>query len=633
MLNKKIILTTFLTTLLLTSILSTQTIYAITDPSVSDLAGTTTSDWAGNSTSTVGTTTAVAGISYPMQRKAFYANGRFWVFYSDATNLVFRTSTDGSTWSGTTTVRACTIGQNFSIYFDGTYVHYAHSDDALTTGAIYYRRGTPNSDGTITWSAAEQTAVAANASYQERYPNIAVDSDGHAIITFSHIGTGGGTVKLPIVTRNDNVDGTWSTTAGYPKQLSTTNAAYVTSVVPLTSGKYLCMYCKGNAILYARAWDGTAFTAEKSTTSILKDTQSWSAINDGDNVHIAMYDKTTTMIKYTNYTYATNLFSAETTIYANLGYPVISMDPHNNVLYVFWAGSPGANRIYYKRCVSGVWDASQTDWVNEATDTLTGIAYLTCFPISYGMRMGVMYLTKAASPYSVKIACTEEVYNLAGRTGPNGGGGLQAGDDTTTLAFADMLECNLSSFRVGNMSAGDKYEVYFSFDTKNISMCFVATGSDSGKLGLFYKDSGSGGWSAGEAFTQAGITSGVSYSSVNDYVGFKLTDASGSTRGSVKFVVTRAYLYNTVGARGSQVISIDGYTYKGSSTSTNPGADGGTQKDRCPSGSNTAVYSLTGGVLPEFPLGALILAMPMMIVYICMRRRSGKRLLNVKSVA
>jgi len=48
--------------------------------------------------------TDVFGYSY--QRYTFYANARFWVFYSDNVNLVYTTSIDGSVWVSTTAVRA-----------------------------------------------------------------------------------------------------------------------------------------------------------------------------------------------------------------------------------------------------------------------------------------------------------------------------------------------------------------------------------------------------------------------------------------------------------------------------------------------------------------------------------------------
>ena len=45
--------------------------------------------------SIVGTSSVFTAISRPFQRKIFFANGLFWVFYSDGTNMVYRTSADG----------------------------------------------------------------------------------------------------------------------------------------------------------------------------------------------------------------------------------------------------------------------------------------------------------------------------------------------------------------------------------------------------------------------------------------------------------------------------------------------------------------------------------------------------------
>ena len=97
------------------------------------------------STVASGITTNTATVSTHM-RKSFYANGRYWVFYSDATNMVYKTSLDGVSWSLATTVRAADSGNRFSVFFEGTYLHYAYSAETANT-PIYYRRGTPNSNG------------------------------------------------------------------------------------------------------------------------------------------------------------------------------------------------------------------------------------------------------------------------------------------------------------------------------------------------------------------------------------------------------------------------------------------------------------------------------------------------------
>jgi hypothetical protein len=88
--------------------------------------------------------------------------------------------------------------------------------------------------------------------------------------------------------------------------------------------------------------------------------------------------------------------------------PIISIDT-NNKLYVFWSGSPTANHIYYKKCVSGTWDSSPTDWVDESTDSLTANNLLTCFYKAYNNYIGIVYMTKTASPYNVKFAFIQTV--------------------------------------------------------------------------------------------------------------------------------------------------------------------------------------------------------------------------------
>jgi len=108
---------------------------------------------------TVGTSTVSNATLFDYERKSFYANGRYWVFYVDGTNMVYSTSTDGTSWTvgPQSPIRGGDWGGGnfFSIYFDGTYVHYVFGYYNVLNYPLLYRRGTPNSDGTITWSKAE----------------------------------------------------------------------------------------------------------------------------------------------------------------------------------------------------------------------------------------------------------------------------------------------------------------------------------------------------------------------------------------------------------------------------------------------------------------------------------------------
>ena len=359
--------------------------------------------------STVGTSTTSDATWLPFQRKTFYANGRFWVFYNDGTNMVYCTSTDGSTWSSAITVRAATHGSQFSVWFDGTYLHYAYA----YASKIYYRRGTPNSDGSITWSAVEQT-VATTYNYAVA-PMVSVDSNGYVWIGYKEYDTSYN--YYPWVIKSGNNDGTWGTTPfGFPYKLSTTTVnGWMVSVVPLTSGKMLAVYAYDSATVKAKKWDGSAWGSEVATTSAIYHGHYHSAVAQGDDVHLVFLKDTGYDILYVKYTYSSNSFGTETTLQAGAtttSAPVLSIDTATNDLYVFAAtkttGTPSgwtANHIYYVKYTAstGTW-GSWTDWIDETTEVLYAADRLTCFYKDYGSKIDLVYMTKTASPYNVKFA-------------------------------------------------------------------------------------------------------------------------------------------------------------------------------------------------------------------------------------
>jgi uncharacterized repeat protein (TIGR02543 family) len=126
------------------------------------------------------TTYGYAAVEYACQRKTFYANGRFWVFYYDgATSAGYSTSTDGFSWTPFTpfTSRACGAGWRFAVTFNGTYLHYVFST-GRDGDPLYYRCGLPNADGTITWLDVEQNITIGESDTGHLWPSIAIDSEG-----------------------------------------------------------------------------------------------------------------------------------------------------------------------------------------------------------------------------------------------------------------------------------------------------------------------------------------------------------------------------------------------------------------------------------------------------------------------
>lgn len=127
------------------------------------------------------------GDSTPMgvQHKVAYMASRYWVFYSNETHLVYRSSADGTTFTEPTVMRACISGMHMSLAYAPTqnYFGYAYGDNnpnygesKETTGK--YRMGEPQSDGTIDWIADEQ--VYSTGSFM---PVLAYDSTGNPWIT------------------------------------------------------------------------------------------------------------------------------------------------------------------------------------------------------------------------------------------------------------------------------------------------------------------------------------------------------------------------------------------------------------------------------------------------------------------
>ena len=358
--------------------------------------------------SVVGTSseTHADATTYPFQRKSFYANGRFWVFYSDGVDMVYSTSTDGLTWTSATVVRTSTAnvaGYEFSVWFDGTYLHYAFASMTVS-GQFYYRRGTPNADGTVTWSAVEQTITT---DLEAAYPFVCVDSSGYAWIAY--IKTDGYAQYSTMVTKSGNNDGTWGTTpTGFPYEFSVdADASSRMSIIPLTGGKMLAIHGKQGVTVKAKRWDGSAWGSQQATVSAIWDGFAYSAVAEGDDVHLVFLKATTYDVLHVKYSYTSDSFGSETTVQAyttgTSGPPVLSRDPASGSLYCFWAGNPTANHIYYKKYSDGTWDASPTDWINESTEVLTSTSRLTCFYNKYGSYIGLVYMTKTSSPYNVKF--------------------------------------------------------------------------------------------------------------------------------------------------------------------------------------------------------------------------------------
>jgi hypothetical protein len=349
----------------------------------------------------VGGTTSWA-TAWTFQRKTFYAKGRFWVFYADGdgNKMVYASSADGISWTQPTIVRYSPHGERFSVWFDGTYVHYAYCGGSGS--GLYYRRGTPNSDGTITWASDEITVLPGVPGRYRDFPTVAVDSNGYPWIGYSD-DEGIASWYFPFVIKATKTDGTsWDT----PTKLSTTDASWNVSIIPLTSGKMLAVYAYDEGTIRAKAWDGSNWRTEVATVSSARYGYYYSVVAQGDDAHLTFLDSSGENIRYVKYTYASNSFGTET-ILQSASYwqsPTISINTATNDLYVFWANYPTNRHIYYRKYTAstGTWEAI-VDWIADTEDISEDIP--ASFYQAYGGYIGLAYMTLIDSqPYHVKFA-------------------------------------------------------------------------------------------------------------------------------------------------------------------------------------------------------------------------------------
>jgi len=371
---------------------------------------------------TVGTTTdSAGGTLYVAQRKQFQALGFFWVFYCDGTNIVYSTSPDGVNWSvgGSSPVRACLHAWMFGVWWDGTHLHYAFSDGSAANNPILYRMGTPNSDGSITWAAAEQTVLAGGGA-SVYYYNVVIRTDSSGFPWIGYADYNNSTFQwFAAVIASSTNNGTWTTAGGFPFTIGTpaTNGTEADAIlVPLTNQKMYAVFSQSGqsyaspghplqGMLYNAGW-GTTETISTSNMNAGAPL-SLSVVAQSDDVHLVFLKDVTNDIIYVKRTFSSSTWSSEVIVQANTtsdGGPTLTKYTASNVLVCFWLKSPTLNHVYYKRNINGVWEPNFTDWKNESNETLFGGNFLSCEYQDTKGVVGVVWTGKTVSPYDIRFS-------------------------------------------------------------------------------------------------------------------------------------------------------------------------------------------------------------------------------------
>ncbi|MHC1572061.1 MAG: FG-GAP-like repeat-containing protein [Methanosarcinales archaeon] len=329
-------------------------------------------------------------------QNGFYASSKYWLFYCDNGYLKYRTSSDGSSWSSASSIRAVTDPDGMSIHFDGSSMHYAVVESIASGQPLYYRKGSPQSDGLISWSASEQEAMSSSSTIDRSMLAISV-KDGYPWIGFNE----GRDVNQGKVTKSSATDGSWTTDSGFPIRLGDVWQCRTAIPIPLsTADQVYVLYPQESNRIDGKLWDdGTWGSEEVIDDSGCAPIFYFDAVASNDEIHL-VYAKNAGNLYYRKR--SASGWSSTSTVHSVTSAvpPSLAFDPSSGELYLFWSEN---DHIYYKKRTNGTWDNSATDWIDESSEGLAGS--VVAWHNSYNNEIIVSYTTGSGlGPYNLKFA-------------------------------------------------------------------------------------------------------------------------------------------------------------------------------------------------------------------------------------
>lgn len=347
--------------------------------------------------SIVGTSTITEAVVYSSQKKTFFCSGnsRWYAWYNDGTNFGWKTSLDGVSWTAFTV-----YGAGSSAFID---LWYDEPNNKIclvrVTGAAgqnYYRQGTANSDGSITWDSDEVVFHASD--IVSSIENVVKDSNGYPWISYKDSAQNEKVVKATTTSGS-----AW----GSPTTLWANRAtgSERIKIVPLTLGKMLAISSANGKVFQSRLFDGSSWVAAvNASTSTPYSFEYFDAVADGDNAHLVFVDSSGSYnVIYVKYNYGSGWGSQETVEASTYYYyhPSVTLKSEDKVR-VFYLKS--ATTIKYRDRDTGAWQTAVTISSTEASMTCLSSSYK-----AFSSKFSVIWEGGATSPYSVKF----EGYTIA----------------------------------------------------------------------------------------------------------------------------------------------------------------------------------------------------------------------------
>jgi RHS repeat-associated protein len=374
----------------------------------------------------VATSSGASATQYDTQSHVFdNRNGLDWVFYSNGNNTLWRTSTNGSTWSSPNTLYSgAAYGYLISEWMDGSNNVYYCRTDYSHLNYVYERDGTANSNGSITWNHPE---VAVNPSgYDEQDCSVYASSPTNIWVSWQDYSSccGGLTVSSAQLARCTTSCGTasnWSTKLSIGLGCCGGNYAIGFPVGLSTTSKLAFVYSNWNAAAYSvyvtTTSDGgsTWSTAVAAPTTFELIASQVTAI--GDTVEFAGVDGAG-HVGYWNYPLGGSM-SSETVIDTSVSSPnvAIATDGKSEIALIYGSTSSGSQTLYYE-----VSSGSATSPSFGPRQILTTVTSMSQFSLNADVQISssiaaVIETEGASSPYNVRFASFPVVVPTAANSG------------------------------------------------------------------------------------------------------------------------------------------------------------------------------------------------------------------------
>lgn len=385
--------------------------------------------------SLVDNSTSLYAVATPQQRGQFYGSGYHYFFYTNGTNFGFRSSTDGLTWGSfidCPTSGETTYGNRFDVTYDNNTGKVAYVIANISKGTnrdrLFFRQGTLDGSGGLTWDAVEQKiySVGADDDYIE-LPSISFDSGGYVWVAFRIIYAAVTVIKYRIyLLGNTRLDGVWADRFYVLSVLANTISALVAptpQVVGLTTNSCAVVFANFqiNQSIWCRLWNGSLAGIERVANADVFGPVVWSTSRQGLNIGVTYQSTDATWYPYfylRNYT--TSGWLARELVY-NLTLPSGTApiaSANDTCWFVSWCRESPRSIHYRIRNSTGSWLPDNAATYYSLADTygapnydFTDYASLQSSFFCYGNYLGFGYQYSSGAMTCVRYAFLD--FNVA----------------------------------------------------------------------------------------------------------------------------------------------------------------------------------------------------------------------------